>query len=795
MGRLLNFLVLVLAIAGGVYQLYLKPILVTAGLWRDVESIGNKHCKAVKELQACEKIVLHQPTGVIYLACSTPSSRPFWTPAVGRLNASGASFNDYVATYDPATSRITRLNIKNFGSERGLSLHGMDVVPSSSNPSELFVYLINHRAPLDPNSAPHVGADSAVEIFKTAVGSDTLSHIRTVEDPVIVCPNDLVGYPDGESFYFTNDHGEKVGHLRELDILGRKTTSVGYCHVKEGCKHAITKMHGNNGIARAQNDTFYVLNSLGGAINILDRQADNSLVVAEVLPTDCGLDNASVDSDGVVWIAGFPDAFTLLFKHFANPSIPAPSSALRLSINTGTSSFYGKKYKLDKFSMFSLLVKERFYINEVVLGTAFGVIVGPYVANIYDPRSWGTESAFITREVTRIVLATGLFAIGVELPKSYMAKHAKSLFVMVVPTMAIGWVIVAGGKYAKKHVPVNLRQILSAESAANDGLAFPFLTISLYLTVDANSRIAVSHWVVIGWLCLLFSHLMKFSHRRGYIDRESYVAQYLALAIFIIGVVSTIGSDDLLAAFAAGSAISWDGEFNDHTEGEVFSSVIDLVLNCACFVYIGAWFPFQTFNAPELGIVPWRLVVLFISILVLRRIPAILVLYRWIPEIKSWREALFSGHFAIFIASLALHKLPTPQVPPQNEEELLAACLEPIVAFVVLGSIIIHGLSIPFFSLGKTTLSMTNNLTNKTPDWMIGIRHASIGNSSTAFGSPSPKAEKVEASGGMERGEGPPTAALSQDLAQEQQNYQLPTTRSPSHELARPQAAHFPAAQ
>lgn len=45
---------------------------------------------------------------------------------------------------------------------------------------------------------------------------------------------------------------------------------------------------------------------------------------------------------------------------------------------------------------------------------------------------------------------------------------------------------------------------------------------------------------------------MKVSQRNGFIDRESYVAQYLALAIFTIGVASTIGSDDLLAAFAAG---------------------------------------------------------------------------------------------------------------------------------------------------------------------------------------------------------------------------------------------------
>lgn len=55
---------------------------------------------------------------------------------------------------------------------------------------------------------------------------------------------------------------------------------------------------------------------------------------------------------------------------------------------------------------------------------------------------------------------------------------------------------------------------------------------------------------------VMFSHLMKFSHKRGFIDQESYVAQYLSLAIFTIGVTKTIGSDDLLAAFAAGTFIS-----------------------------------------------------------------------------------------------------------------------------------------------------------------------------------------------------------------------------------------------
>lgn len=83
------------------------------------------------------------------------------------------------------------------------------------------------------------------------------------------------------------------------------------------------------------------------------------------------------------------------------------------------------------------------YMNEVILGTGFGVLMGPHCANIFDPRSWG-ETQRITLEVTRIVLATGLFAIGVELPRSYMVAHAKGLLVMVVPTMAAGWLIVAG---------------------------------------------------------------------------------------------------------------------------------------------------------------------------------------------------------------------------------------------------------------------------------------------------------------------------------------------------------------
>lgn len=50
---------------------------------------------------------------------------------------------------------------------------------------------------------------------------------------------------------------------------------------------------------------------------------------------------------------------------------------------------------------------------------------------------------------------------------------------------------------------------------------------------------------------LLFSKLMKLSHHKGLMDRESYIAQYLALALLTTGITSGLGVDDLLASFAA----------------------------------------------------------------------------------------------------------------------------------------------------------------------------------------------------------------------------------------------------
>lgn len=251
---------------------------------------------------------------------------------------------------------------------------------------------------------------------------------------------------------------------------------------------------------------------------------------------------------------------------------------------------------------------------------------------------------------------------------------------------------------------------------------------SLYLFFSQSTDQVVLGVCIGGALGFSFRYLMKFCQRHDLIDRHSYVAQYVSLAMLTIGVTTLLGSDDLLSAFSCGTAFAWDGFFNRQTEESVFSSVIDLLFNIAAFVFVGAWMPFSSFSDQSLTLSVWRLIVIAILVLLLRRLPVMIAMYKWIPDIKTFREAIFSGHFgpigvgAVFISTLAAQVLRESlgDQPTDPQNALLVDSIQPIVAFMVLCSITIHGLSIPGFSLGRRvhTVSRTwSRAASILPDW------------------------------------------------------------------------------
>jgi NhaP-type Na+/H+ or K+/H+ antiporter len=106
----------------------------------------------------------------------------------------------------------------------------------------------------------------------------------------------------------------------------------------------------------------------------------------------------------------------------------------------------------------------------------------------------------------------------------------------------------------------------------NDGVSFPFLFFGLNILTKASKGEIFKEWFLITVLyqCTVgiilglvvghvFNWLYHISHKREMMGRASYLAFYLLLAIFSIGLASTLGVDDFLVAFFAGRGFAHNG--------------------------------------------------------------------------------------------------------------------------------------------------------------------------------------------------------------------------------------------
>ncbi|CAG8545374.1 6621_t:CDS:10 [Ambispora gerdemannii] len=418
------------------------------------------------------------------------------------------------------------------------------------------------------------------------------------------------------------------------------------------------------------------------------------------------------------------------------------------------------------FGFVSLLIKERLYLSEALVSALVGIIVGPVALRILVPERWSDQEqlAKITMQFTRIVVAIQVMAAGISLPKGYLIKEAKSIFCLLVPVMGYMWIAsglfiwllipsinflealvisasvtptdpilansVVKGKFAEKHVPPHVRNVLSAESGANDGFNVPFLFIAIYLMTEKTGD-AIAKWIYVVWIykillsCLIglvvgyvARKLLYLAETKRLIDKESFLAFAIALTLFLLGTVSIIGSNEVLACFIAGNSVTWDDWFRKETEESHFQEVIDMLLNMAVFVYVGVTIPWSSFSDPALGLAPWRLIVLGVLILLFRRLPIMLLLYRWIPAIKTYREAVFSGWFGpIGISSIFYASFTDEFLAKHGGSERSRELVLPVVYFIVCTSILVHGCTIPVFKISQrintrtlTTTSFTNQV-------------------------------------------------------------------------------------
>jgi NhaP-type Na+/H+ or K+/H+ antiporter len=400
------------------------------------------------------------------------------------------------------------------------------------------------------------------------------------------------------------------------------------------------------------------------------------------------------------------------------------------------------------YALFSELIRNRAHLAEPPLATLAGILAGPRGAGILDPISkWGWEDN-ITHELTRIITGVQCFAVGIALPAKYPKHHQRSIALLLGPTMTAGWITsaiiiklvlktswttalivgacltptdpvlsasVIGEARFSQRVPQRIRHLLSAESGSNDGTAFPFLYAALYATIAKSTGQGVRMFItdVLLWQCLTgvvigivvglaARRALRFSEERGYVQESTLFVFYFLLAVLCVGVGSTLGLDDFLVCFSAGVAFCWDGWFSSRTARMKLPSILDLMLNSTMFVYFGAMIPWPMYRD---HLAPGRMLLCVVLVLILRRLPAMLALKRFIPDVKTYGEAIFAGHFgpigvgALFLSIEARARLetgtsePLPHPGKHSDHQEAIATVWPVVCGLVFSSIMVHGFS------------------------------------------------------------------------------------------------------
>ncbi len=367
----------------------------------------------------------------------------------------------------------------------------------------------------------------------------------------------------------------------------------------------------------------------------------------------------------------------------------------------------------------------RSFLSEPLVALLVGVLLGPAALGLLDLLNWGHQET-ILEQAARLTLAVGLMGVALRLPKGEPSRHWRSMAVLLVLVMPLMWLtsslmayLILGlpffvalligavitptdpvvsstivvGEVAEKNLPADIRHTLSAESGANDGLAYPFVFLPILLLAHPPEE-ALLHWLThtVLWevgVAVIFGaligygagRLLEWAGSEDLMEQTSFLAYTLALSLVVLGAAKLLGSDGILAVFVAGLAFDAAVSEGSRDEEERVQEAVNRFFILPIFVLLGVGLPWKEWL--ELG---WAGLLLAGAVLLLRRLPAVLALKPLLGRVRGVRNALFLGWFgpigvaALYYANLSLR-------------ETSAEVVWAVGSLVICSSILVHGLS------------------------------------------------------------------------------------------------------
>ena len=374
------------------------------------------------------------------------------------------------------------------------------------------------------------------------------------------------------------------------------------------------------------------------------------------------------------------------------------------------------------------VVNQQLWVSEPLACVLAGVAVGPLGAGLLhlDPAT-GTVDAAILREGARVTLAIALTGAAMRLPAYWLRRNWRGLCVALGPGMLLMWAagsaVAAGlfdlpglgclllgaavaptdpvlsspiltGQLAEHAVPERLRHALTAESSINDGLGLPLVMLPILLMQHppaaawATWLLRVVVWDIggavlvgaaAGWVT---AKGLEWARKRPDSDQASLLTVTISLALATTAGVRLLGGDEILAAFVAGAVLN-----NSHREAQVeehherFSEALARFFDLPIMILFGAAIPWSAWIA--LG---WHGAAFAAGILLLRRVPAWLLLGRFMPWTPSVRSAAFAGWFGPIGAAALLYAMVI-------QDETGSPALWPMISLAIGVSVLVHGIT------------------------------------------------------------------------------------------------------
>ena len=366
---------------------------------------------------------------------------------------------------------------------------------------------------------------------------------------------------------------------------------------------------------------------------------------------------------------------------------------------------------------------KRSVLQEPVVAVLVGIVVGPYVLDWIDLARWGDENT-VLEQSARLTLAIALMGVALRISRPSFAALWRPVAVLLTVVMLGMWLVssalaagllglslwvalllgavitptdpvvastIVSGRFAHEHLPLRVRDAISLEAGANDGLAYLLVFLPVLVLLGGPDT-AWTSWLVEGLVIgvllaavigvavgLTAAKLLNVAERSQTIEPPSLLGYSVAFTLFTLGVSSLLGADALISVFLAGLIFNVSvGQREEHEEKQIQEAAAKL-FTLPMFILFGAALPFAEWL--NLG---WPLLALVVGVLLLRRPPIVGALFPALRRALNPRDTAYVAWFgpigiaAIYYATFAHARLDEPLIWH-------------VASAVVFASIVIHG--------------------------------------------------------------------------------------------------------